>query len=398
LSLSARRWLVVSAGILANICMGAGYAFSVFKAGLIEALHCTPQQLMMAYSLSFAFLPVGMLVGGVLSRRFTPRVAVVVGGILFGLGVTTAGLVHSVYLLWLSYGAMVSVGNGIAYAVIIAVAVRWFPDKKGLASGMVVAALGVGTVVIAIVGQKLASELGAQGALRCLGAAFLVISLIASRFIQDPPKDYVPAGWTPPTAQDKAESGDVAWGRMLAMPVFWMLFLAYVCGATPGLMVIGEAKDVAVDVTKLGALMAASMVGMLGAANSAGRLVWGAISDRMGRLNVLCAIMLLNMTVLALMGHLTRSQPGLILSFVVVGLCFGGILGTFPSLCADRFGSRNMEVNYALLFVAFGSSGMLAKYSPQLKAAVGYDGGFLVCAGIAGLGLLLALGMRLARK
>ncbi len=393
---------MIAAGVLADACMGAGYAFSVFKAGLIEALHCTPQQALMGYRLSFLFLPVGMLLGGVISRRLSPRVAVVIGGVMFGVGVMGAGLVQSVHMLWVTYGVLVSVGNGIVYATVIAVSVRWFPDRKGMASGTVVAALGVGTLVIALVGQRLVGALGAQEALRYLGAAFLAASLIASRFIADPPKDYSPAGWTAPAGQSGSKGNDATWREMLATPVFWVMFATYICGAAPGLLVIGEAKDVAVDLTKLGAMLAATMVGMMGAANSAGRLLWGAVSDRMGRLNVLCAIMILNAIVMSLLGVLMRTEAGLVAGFVVTGLCYGGCLGTFPSLCADRFGSRNMEVNYALLFCAFGLAAMVTWFAPAPVAGnaslQAYQSGFDLCAGLAVAGVVLSIGMRLVRR
>ena len=152
---SRKRWLVFTAGILANTCMGAGYAFSVFKKDLIEVLHCTTQEATLAYSLSFAFLPLGMIVGGLISRRIGPRVAVAMGGTIFGLGVLLAGFVNSVYCLYITYGLMVSLGNGIIYATVIAVAVRWFPERKGFASGAVVAVLGGGTLGGAKNGQLL---------------------------------------------------------------------------------------------------------------------------------------------------------------------------------------------------------------------------------------------------
>lgn len=401
LSLEKRRWLVIAAGIAANACMGAGYAFSVFKKPLIEVLNCTPQQATLAYSLSFAFLPAGMLLGGLISRRWSPRLAVVIGGMIFGLGVIAAGFARSVYVLYVTYGFMVSVGNGIVYATVIAVAVRWFPDRKGLASGTVVAALGAGTVIIARLGQSLVTSIGVQDTLKWLGMGFLTAALIASRFIADPPKDYAPPGWSAPATELGAQGGnDVGWREMLTKPVFWVLFAMYVCGAAPGLLLIGQAKEVAVDLTKLGEVAAASMVGVLGGvANATGRLAWGAVSDRIGRLNALTAMLALTGLTMLAMPQIAPTRQGLWVSFVLIGLCYGGTLGTFPSMCADRFGSRNMEVNYALLFVAFGLAGILGPwFGAHLKAATGgYTGGFIFAAALAGIGLALSLTLRLRR-
>lgn len=401
MTLDRKRWLVMAAGILANVCMGAGYAFSVFKADLISTLNCTPQQVTLAYSLSFAFLPVGMLIGGLISRRSSPRMAVVIGGVVFGMGVLSAGFVRSVGMLYLTYGFMVSVGNGIIYATIIAVAVRWFPDRKGMASGAVVAALGAGTLIIARVGQSLVTGIGVQDALKLLGLTFVAVVLIASRLIIDPPNGYAPAGWNPASTGNGTRGGnDVTWREMLTKPAFWVLFAVYVCGAAPGLLLISEAKEVAVNLTKLGEVAAASMVGVLGGvANATGRLGWGAVSDRIGRLNALTAMLVVSGLAMLAMPHIALTSHGLWIGYALIGLCYGGTLGTFPSVCADRFGSRNIEVNYALLFVAFGLAGILGPwFGAELKAVTGgYTGGFVFSAVLAGIGLLLSLTLRVRR-
>lgn len=397
MTLNRKRWLVIAAGILASACMGQGYAFSVFKPYLLDALKCTSGQVTEAYSLSFLFLPVGMLLARVLSRRFGPRVAVMIGGLLFGLGVCGAGLSHSVYGLYATYGVMVSVGNGITYATVIAAAVRWFPDRKGLASGMVVAALGAGGLIIAPLGQALISRMGVRHTLIDLGAAYAVVALIASRFMVDPPKNYAPEGMPEPE-QTAQGTHDVSWTQMLATPVFWLLFVVYVCGASPGLMLIGQAKEVAKSLAQLNDRSASLMAGILGGAASAcGRLMWGAVSDRIGRLNSLAAMSAITIVTMLFLSVLATTGQGLVVGFVLVGLCFGGNLGTFPSLCADRFGSRNIEVNYALLFVAFGLAGKVGPWCGEQARIItgGYTGGFRLAAAIALLGLILTLSLKL---
>lgn len=397
MALDRRRWIVIAAGVLANACMGQGYAFSVFKPYLMDVLKCTSKQVTTAYSLSFLFLPAGMLLARALSRRFSPRVAVMVGGLLFALGVIGAGLAPSLIWLYLTYGLMVSVGNGVVYATVIAAAVRWFPDRRGFASGMVVAALGAGGLVIAPLGQALISRMDVRHVLMNLGAAYAAIVLVASMLIADPPKDYAPA--TRRTSE-QATQGDnnIIWTQMLATPVFWLLFVVYVCGASPGLMLIGQAKEVAKSLAQLSDRSASLMAGVLGGAASAcGRLMWGAVSDRLGRLNSLAAMSVITITAMLLLPVLGVSGHGLLFCFVLVGLCYGGNLGTFPSLCADRFGSRHIEVNYALLFVAFGLAGTVGPWcGEQARSITGsYTGGFVFSAALAGLGLLLVIGLKL---
>jgi OFA family oxalate/formate antiporter-like MFS transporter len=383
--------------------MGAGYAFSVFKKELISMLKCTAPQATLAYSLSFAFLPIGMLLGGALSRKFGPRISVMAGGILFGMGVMLAGFAKNVCALYLTYGLMVSIGNGIVYATVIAVAVRWFPDRKGLASGSAVAALGVGAMIIAYVAQSLVTHVGVQGALRLMGMSFAIIMVLASLLLVEAPKGFAlafSAGSNRKKGGQPTTGPDVTWAQMLKQPAFWVLFVIYVCATAPGLMLISEAKEVVTNIAKLGDLAAASLVGLLGGiASAAGRLGWAAVSDKAGRLNVVTALLIISGAVMLVMPKAALSSQGLWFSYLLIGLCYGGALGTFPSLCADRFGSKNIEVNYALLFVAFSVASMTGpRFGALLKeASGGYTSGFMFAAALAGVGLVLSFALRLKK-
>lgn len=396
-----KRWLILAAGVFANTCMGAGYAFSVFKKDLIAMLKCTAPQATLAYSLSFAFLPIGMLLGGALSRKFGPRISVMAGGILFGMGVMLAGFAKNVCALYLTYGLMVSIGNGIVYATVIAVAVRWFPDRKGFASGSAVAALGVGAMIISYVAQSLVTQVGVQGALKLMGMSFAVIMVLAASLLAEPPKDFALAFSSGATKKSRQPAGpDVTWAQMLNQPVFWVLFVIYVCCTAPGLMMISQAKEVAEVLGKLDAVLAVSLVGLLGGiASAAGRLGWAAVSDKIGRLNVVTALVIITGAVMLVMPKAALSGQGLWLSYLLIGLCYGGALGTFPSLCADRFGSKNIEINYALLFVSFSVASLLGPRMAALlkEASGGYTSGFMFAAALAGIGLVLSFTLRLKK-
>ena len=203
---------MLAAGILANACCGAGYAFSVFKKPLIGILQCSDAQVTLAFSLTTVFLPLGMLASGAIAHRRGPRVAVAAGGLLFGLGVFLSGFSSSLGWLYATFGAMASMGQGASYGTCIAVAVRWFPERKGMASGLVVSALGIGTLVIAPLAQSLISRIGVLGTLNALGLGIVVVILSASRFIVNPPKDIAASV---ECSEKQAEPGgaEVGWRR-----------------------------------------------------------------------------------------------------------------------------------------------------------------------------------------
>lgn len=397
LTLTNRRWLIIAAGILANACCGAGYAFSVIKAPLMQVLERSDAEVSMAYSFSVILLPVGMLLGGWLSSRRGPRLAVAVGGLVFGAGLFASGFSQSLIWLYVTYGMMVSLGQGTSYGTVISVAVRWFPDRKGLASGLVVSALGVGTLVVAPLYQSIVGSDPERVlfALKTMGVAVLFMVLTASRFIVDPPKDIQQ---TAVSNVEAAPSGDdLQWRQMLRQPMFWMLFTLYVLGTFSGHMILTQASGMAQKTTGLTAAAAAVVVGIMGAANATGRFVWGWVSDRIGRLNTVAAMFAVTVVVMALLNKMASGHAGLIAGLVVVGLCYGGNLGTYPSICADAFGTRNMSINYAILFVAFS---VAAVAGPRVGAMLlentgGYSAGCTTAAALAGLGLLLSLAMKL---
>lgn len=397
MALNKKRWLIIVAGIVGNACCGAGYAFSVFKKPLIAVLSCTDPQVTLAFSLSMVFLPVGMLLSGAIAKRRGPRIVIAVGGVIFGLGMFLAGFSRSLFWLYATFGLMVSLGQGMSYGTIIATAVRWFPDRKGLASGLVVSALGVGTLIVAPVARALITSVGVLSTLKILGGAIFVIICTASLFITDPPKSIV----SDVTAEQLPNrDNDLSWREMLARPLFWMLFVLYILGAFTGLMIISQASDIAQKMTGLTAIAASFVVGMLGAANSIGRFFWGGISDRIGRFTALAAMCGITAVIMFLLPSLAVHRAGLIVAYLLIGLCYGGCLGTFPSLCADSFGTKDVAINYALLFTAFSVAGIIG---PRVGAVLlertgAYTTAFALTAGISATGMLLFIGVKLVKQ
>lgn len=398
MDLDRKRWSVVLAGICANLCSGSAYAFSVYKGPLKELLGCPETQLALAFSLSIAFLPVGMLLSGKIADQRSPRMIVALGGLVFGGGMVLASFSRSLGWLYATYGVMMSTGNGAAYGAVIAAAVKWFPDRRGLASGMVVGALGVGTVVIAPLAQRIIDSpgLGIVGAFRILGTAFVVLTLAASRFVINPPAGYSPSKFVTQDSEEDAESTNLTWGQMIRRPRFWLLHALYVAGAFSGLMVVSQASPIAQEITGLTAAQASLIVSVLGLANASGRLFWGGISDRIGRFEALALMFAVTAAVMFSLNALAAEPPTLVAAIALIALCYGGYLGIFPSLCADSFGSRNLAVNYGVLFSAFSLAGVLGPFVvARLKdAGGGYGQAFVVAGSVAALGLSLSLGAR----
>ena len=390
-----KRWFILAACVFANLVSGAAYASSVFKRPMMEHLGCTEQQWALAFSLTLAFLPVGMLMSGKIVDRGSPRTAVAIGAVLMGLGVFLAGFAHSLIWLYLTFGMMMSLGNGSSYGAVIAVSVKWFPDRRGMASGVTVGALGFGTAIIAPFAQWLLQQpgLGVLGMFRVLGITFFVVLALSSLAMVNPPAEF--------RENERARQisgADVRWSAMLARPRFWLLYALYALGVFSGLMLISQAATIAQEMTRLGKAAAAGVVALLGLANATGRVTWGAVSDKIGRLPSLALMFLVTTATMFLLPDLATHKSTLVPAVIVIGLCFGGYLGTFPSLCADSFGAKNAAVNYALLFSAFSVAGVAGPWVAARFAhgAGGYAQAFRVAGAVSVAGLILSLSAAIA--
>ena len=412
-----KRWFILFAGILANLCQGAAYASSVLAGPLMKYLNLG--QMMadgkfkpdmpkwaLVFSLNLAMLPVGMLLSGKIADQKSPKLIVFIGALLFGGGVFLAGYTHSMNWFYGTFGILAGLGSGAAYGAIVSTVVRWFPDRRGLASGLAVGALGFGPVVIVPVVNMLHPEEHIMLVFQVLGAAFLVIMSLASLVMVNPPKGYVPANFTPKTPAQGSTSGiDLTWTQMLGKSRFWLLYLLYVCGAFSGLMFTSQAKQIVMGMQETGldpkslGIFAGKIVMVIAISNATGRVLWGTISDWIGRQWALVLMFLITAIGMFMMPKLAAETGTIVVGAVLIGACFGGYLGTFPPICADSFGGRNMAVNYALLFSAFAVAAIIGPgVAAGIQKATGsYNPAFMRAGAVASLGFVVALGMALSK-
>ncbi len=369
------RWWVVLGAVLIQFCLGAIYAWNIFATQLVAGYGYTGRQTQLIFGVGLAAFSILMILTGRVIGRFTPRQIALTGGLVLGLGyVLGSFVVESFPLLLLSIGLIGGAGIGIAYVIPIAVGVKWFPDRKGLLTGLAVAGFGFGAMVwINLAGSwaGLLERLGVGGVFFWYGIAFALLVLLGSLWMVDPPAGYRPAGWTPPQpAAGKAapvELGPVGMLRTWQFYLIWMLFMS---GSLAGLMVIGciglfaEATLESVGLDALAVAATVSLVwGVFGSiGNGAGRIAWGMISDAIGRRVAVCLMFLVQGLVLLAFYPMGFSPWLLYFGAAVIGFNFGGTLALFPAVTADVFGSKNMGKNYGWVFTAYGFGGIVGPY------------------------------------
>lgn len=360
------RILPVIAAIAIQLCLGTAYIWSIFQSGIANSIFGGDNAAAgLAFSLLLAMLSVGGTIGGKLQVKFGPRVIVILGGIVLALGFFLASLVTEAapWMLWLTYGIMGGIGMGLTYSTTIACAQKWYPDKRGFITGLIVAALGFGGVVFTPAIEALIKTFGSVGigefrTFMVLSVIFLVVCTIGGIFIVNPPEGYLPEGYIAPKTSTGNEENDFTPGQVLKSPQFYILTLAMMLACMGGLMMIGFAKPIAI--AKDMASTATVGVLIISICNSFGRLFWGWISDRLGGKTTII-ILLAGTSCLSLFVNLATSYFIYIL-IGLIGFLYGGFLSTFPSYTADLFGSKHMATNYGMVLVGFGLGAIVSSY------------------------------------
>lgn len=383
-----KRWLVVIGALLIQISLGAIYIYSVFKPALKEQFPAwSPTDLALPSQLVLAAFALSMIFAGRIQDKVGPRLIATLGAVLLGAGLVIAKYATTLAMFVFGFSILGGIGIGAAYVCPIATCVKWFPDKRGLITGLAVAGFGAGGLVFTPVAKSLIATEGIMNTFMYLGLIFFVAVIIGAQLMKNPPAGWKPAGWTPPAkAGDAGMKEDFTWQEMLKTGQFWLLWITYFAGCTAGLMIIMNttnvwqscsmlaqsltadtlAKETCARILSMGAtaVIAVSIV------NALGRIVWGKVSDNLGRKNTLTLMFLISAAAMFVLNWLT-SYPLYISGIGIVGFCFGGFLALYPALTADYFGTKNVGANYGWMFTAYGAGGLFGPWlAPKLMAVV----------------------------
>ena len=368
------RWLMVAAALVLQLCLGVLYAWSVFRAPLMKQFGWTVKEAGYPLMASFFFFAVGMIVAGRWQDKAGPRKVAIFGGILLAAGCFLAGAIgQTVGGMVFAYGILGGLGVGFAYVTPIATCIKWFPDMRGTITGLAVFGFGAGTLVFGPLINKLIGSIGLSQTFFAVGVIMLVCVCGAGSFFKVPLAGYKPAGWNPPTpSATTATKADWTPNEIIGNGQFWVLWLIYLFGAGAGLMIIGQAVPIGVEVAKLTPATAAAGLGTMALLNGLGRLVHGSISDKLGRKNtiILCNAEYL-VAFLILLPNADTFTKWLV-GICIVGFSYGGYLAIMPSITADYFGTKSLGANYGYLFTAWGVAGVGGPFMiDAIKTATG---------------------------
>jgi OFA family oxalate/formate antiporter-like MFS transporter len=442
---TGNRWLVAIMGTLLQLCLGTVYAWSYFQKPLCEGYGWSNTQVAWAFSTAICFLGLAAAWGGINLAKYGPTKLAMGGGFLFGSGYLLGALAlhtQSLPLLYIGYGVIGGSGLGLGYVTPVATAAKWFPDKKGFITGMVVMGFGLGALLMSKFFAPMLMEYTNKNLVHVfgyLGVIFLILTVPIGSFIKNPPAGYMPPGYTPPAAPTNAagqitEEVIAPTSTYILSGKFIMMWLIFFCNISAGIAIIGfqspllqdlyikndaeyasvkdlrakevlektEKKEIMTKeereklglMTKALAGFGATLIGISALFNGLGRFFWGGLSDKIGRVQAFRT--LIGSQILVFVALVYTGNPILFgVLFCYILLCYGGGFGTMPSFVLDVFGAKMMPTVYGIILTAWSMAGIAG---PQIAAiikdkypleAATYT--FYAGAGVLVLGLLISL-------
>jgi OFA family oxalate/formate antiporter-like MFS transporter len=388
------RWWIAVAGVCLQMALGAAYAWSVFRIPLAKEYGWSIAQVSLTFTICWFVFGCTSVLGGLWMRHSGPRIVAICSGICWGGGVfLTSFSAHKLWVLYLGYGVIGGLGLGLGYIVPIGILVKWFPERRGLITGIAVGGFGAGALIAAPVAGKLMETVGLMPTFVYLGIAYGTLAIASAFFMQNPPAGWHPPGWHP-TAAQLAQRSDREFSLSEALRTWqwWALCGLMSINTIAGLSVLSQAAPIFQEMGRMSAVTAATLVGVISIANGLGRVVWAWISDITSRRAAFIAMFLLQ-AVLFWTYHSISSPVVLVVATFIIVMCYGGAYGITPAFAADYFGAHHVGPIFGTMLVPWAFP---AAFGPLLFAYLrestgGYSQAFYLIAGLMSVASVLPI-------
>ncbi|MBZ9631951.1 OFA family MFS transporter [Salegentibacter sp. LM13S] len=359
------RWLIAASAVFIHISIGAAYAYSVYIQPLVETKGWSMASVTTAFTIMMVLGGGSAALFGKFVERSGPKKSAMLAAVLFGLGQAGSGFAISMDSLTgflLSYGLLSGLGLGIGYIAPVSTLVKWFPDKRGLATGMAVLGFGTGALVTAPVAASLIESIGISTTFYILGASYFILMMLGASYIAPPPRNWMPAGMEAAvkagTKKIKRDLSQATSGEAVKTKHFWMLWTMMLINTSAGIMMISVASPMAQNIVGLSAGAAATMVGLMGIFNGGGRLGWAAASDYISRPKVFIIFFIIQLVAFITLPIITSAIIFQIFIFLVVS-CYGGGFSNLPAFIGDLFGTKELGAIHGYLLTTWSLGGLI---------------------------------------
>jgi MFS transporter, OFA family, oxalate/formate antiporter len=368
-NLELKRWLIAGAAIIMQLCLGTVYAWSVFKRILMETHGWSETGTQATFMIAIASISIAAAFGGGLVDKKGPRFVATMGGILFGIGTILAGVadqIGSLWLLYLGYGFIAGLGNGFSYITPIAMLIRWFPDRRGLVTGLAVMGFGAGAFIMGKIAPATILHFGVANTFYIGGVVFLILVTLTAQFFKKPPSGWVPKNFKPPEERVSA-ANSLEFKDAIRTRQWWLLWTMLFLNITAGIGLISQLSPMSQEIVKGAienisaadlAVAGGTILAIASIFNGVGRFVWAWISDFIGRKGVFSLIFITEAVLFILLPQISSYVLFAIVASYLLS-CYGGSFSTMPAFAADAFGSKHIGQIYGVMLTAWGAAGIV---------------------------------------
>jgi MFS family permease len=414
------RWLIPIGAVAVHICIGSVYAWSTFNRPIKALFPNDPSWFSPPYTTfttALVLLGLSAAFGGPWVERRGPRVAATAAALFFGIGLMIGGFglaVKQSWLVFLGMGVIGGIGCGLGYIAPVSTLVKWFPDRRGMATGMAIMGFGGGAFLASYLNAYLIGLLGVAATVMVAGASYFILMIIGARILRRPPEGWAPAGWNRATRSNNTmASRSLTRNHALQTPQFYLLWGMLFINVTAGIGILAQASPMVQDMFLKTPLQAATVVSLMSLFNAGGRFFWASSSDYLGRRNTYLIFfvaqvgLFLWIPTLAAHGDWVFFETAL---FVILTM-YGGGFATIPAFLADIFGVDNVGAIHGALLTAWSAAAVagpviITELSDRAKAALApgaskihiYDTPLEVLAVLLGLGFILTMLVRPLRE
>ncbi|WP_123053250.1 OFA family MFS transporter [Clostridium sp. JN-1] len=367
------RWIVILGTIIAQIGLGTIYTWSLFNQPISKQFGWPVSKVALTFSITSFALSFSTLAAGKLQEKLGIRKLTTICGFILGIGLLLTSKASSLAMLYITAGIILGAADGIGYITSLSNAIKWFPEKKGLISGISVGAYGTGSLIFKYLNGGLISSKGISQAFIWWGIIAMALIIVGAQFLKDAP---VEPNTNSNNLVGNVENVNFTVGEMLRTKEAYLLFIVFFSAAMSGLYMIGSVKDIGMQLAGLDAVTAANAVALVAIFNTVGRLVLGTLSDKLGRIKVVQFSIIVTVVSVFTLSSVHLNFGIFFTCVSAIAFCFGGNVTVYPTIVGEFFGLKNQTKNYGIIYQGFGIGALSGSFISVLVG--GFKPTFLI--------------------
>jgi len=395
------RWLIAASAVGIHISIGSVYAYSVMTNPVKDVFEVEGSVIKWAFKIAILLLGLSAAFLGRWVEKVGPRISGTTAGIFYGVGILGSGLavqLESLWLFYLCYGVIGGIGLGLGYITPVSTLVKWFPDKRGLATGMAIMGFGFAALIFGPVMAKLFETVGISNAFYILGVIYMVLILSSARYIERPPLGYAPKGYQEGEGKIiKEDLTNITANESLKSPRFYYIWIMMFINIACGIAIISAASPMMQEKLDYTPMQAAAIVGFIGVFNGLGRITWSSLSDYLGRANTFIIFFAFQILAFYFLPKIGIESVFLIILFTVITM-YGGGFAMLPAFLGDLFGTKQLGAIHGMVLAAWGLAGVIGTtiYDIVKEQTGSLDTTLLIFAGLFIVALIISIMMKIS--